>query len=239
MPAEEIEGQLNQTERDTLTQAVLGEKTKPRAVLEVGTWMGGGSTAQFLLALHKNQEGHLWGIEADPAVYEQMVANIKRLAPDAWGRFTPLFGFSQKVIPDWLKKQGQEFNLDVVFLDGGNNPMEQIDEFLLLADRIPVGGQLFSHDAKLRKGKWLIPYVSVLDNWDCKLHDISVEGLFQARKLKPQPSASSLQAAQRQLSKMRRDPVEIIGKFLPSPVCRLILNLVPRRMARGVAEGRK
>ena len=63
--------------------------------------------------------------------------------------------------------------------------MEQITEFQLIDPRIPVGGTLMAHDAKLRKGKWLVPYVSTLDNWECKLHDISDEGLFVAKRKLP------------------------------------------------------
>lgn len=57
---------------------------------------------------------------------------------------------------------GPEFRVDLAFLDGGDNPYEQVREFQFLDPRIPVGGQLLSHDAKLRKGRWLVPYVLAL-----------------------------------------------------------------------------
>src|SRR5437762_8677733 len=100
-----VEGQLNATEREILTQAIVGARVAPRVVLEVGTWLGGGSTLHILRALEKNGQGHLWGIEADPSIYERMLANLKAGAPEALHRFTPLFGFSQQVIPQWIAEQ--------------------------------------------------------------------------------------------------------------------------------------
>ena len=154
-------------------------------------------------------------------------------------RFTPLFGFSQKVIPGWLAEQPAEFMVDVVFLDGGNNPREQITEFSLLAPRVQVGGHVFSHDAKLRKGKWLVPYLRLLDNWECELHDVSEEGLFHARKLSAEPSPASLQAARGRLFQMQLEPKEIAAVLLPRRLCALIFNLLPERLVRRIADGRK
>src|SRR5258707_14848422 len=85
------EGQLNTRERDQLTNAIVGAPAPPRVVLEVGTWLGGGSTLQILRTLEKNGQGHLWGIEADYGIYDRMLANLKALAPQAMHRFTPLF----------------------------------------------------------------------------------------------------------------------------------------------------
>jgi predicted O-methyltransferase YrrM len=165
MPNSHIEGQLNEAERRLLTEAITQAREKPEIVIEVGTWLGGGSTLHILRALEKNGQGHLWGIEADRSIYERMLANIRAATPEACQRFTPLFGFSQDVIPHWLSEQASGMAVDFAFLDGGNNPGEQIEEFQLLDPRIPVGGQLMAHDAKMRKGKWLVPYLSRLDNW--------------------------------------------------------------------------
>ena len=92
-PPNEIAGQMNPAERRVLREAVLRASPKPRTVLEVGTWLGGGSTLHLLRALEENGEGHLWGIEADRSIYEAMLKNIEAAAPEASARFTPLFGF--------------------------------------------------------------------------------------------------------------------------------------------------
>ena len=39
-----IEGQLNEAERRLITEAITGVAKKPLVAIEVGTWLGGGST---------------------------------------------------------------------------------------------------------------------------------------------------------------------------------------------------
>lgn len=233
-----IPGQLNQAERRIISSAILDSETKPKVVLEVGTWLGGGSTVSILRALEKNGEGHLWGIEADESVFARMVENIRATAPETTGRFTPLFGFSQQVIPKWLAEKGEKFEIDLAFLDGGNNPIEQITEFRLIDSYIPVGGILMTHDAKLRKGKWLVPYVSCLDNWESKLHDISAEGLFFAKKIAPHPSQERLRSARSHLLGMRFEPAEVAATLLPAKICGFILKLLPTHLSKKLSDGR-
>lgn len=239
MPDEAIEGQLNAVERRLLTEAIVGAGEKPRILIEVGTWYGGGSTLHILRALEANGVGHLWGIEADRSIYDRMLFNLRTGAPEACHRFTPLLGFSEDVIPQWLREQGNDVTVDFAFLDGGNNPREQIAEFHLLDPHIPVGGQLMAHDAKLRKGKWLVPYLARLDNWRTELHDVSQEGMLHARKLGVRPSSASLRAARTKLWSMCCNPVEILAGILPARICGFCLGLLPRRFARRLSDGRK
>jgi hypothetical protein len=236
--SQEIAGQLNSAERRLLVEAVSGGAGKPKVVLEVGTWLGGGSTIHLLKALQSNGDGHLWGIEADRGIYEQMMANLRQAAPEGLHRFTPVFGFSQKVIPGWLAEQKPGFQIDVAFLDGGNRPSEQITEFNLIDPFMPVGARLLSHDGKLRKGKWLVPFVSLLDNWESKLHDISQEGLFQAKKVAAHPSPASARAARRKLLRLRLSPPEVAAALLPSGVCGMVLRVLPSSISRRLSEGR-
>jgi hypothetical protein len=95
-----------------------------------------------------------------------------------------------------------------------------------------------AHDAKLRKGKWLAPFVTCLDNWETRLHDVSEEGLFFAKKIAPYPSARSSRAAHNQLLRMQCAPAEIAAAVLPASVCGFILRLMPPRFSRHLAEGR-
>jgi predicted O-methyltransferase YrrM len=222
-----IEGQLSSRERELLTQAILGASRPTRVALEVGTWLGGGSTLHILRALERNGCGHLWGIEADRNIYERMIANLRAGAPEALHRFTPLFGFSQQVIPQWLAEQPPDFAIDFAFLDGGNNPLEQITEFRLIESRIPVGGQIMAHDAKLRKAKWLVPFISRWDNWRTQIYDVSVEGLLHSVKIAHQPSPDSLRAARRCLLKSRLQPLEVVGAILPSAACGFVCRMLP------------
>jgi len=233
-----IEGQLNAAERRLITEAITGATRKPEVAIEVGTWLGGGSTLHTLRALEQNGVGHLWGIEVDRSIYERMIANIREAAPQEAKRFTPLFGFSQDILKQWKSDQPVNPIVDFCFLDGGNNPREQIEEFELLDPLIPVGGQLFAHDAKMRKGRWLVPFISRLDNWESQLHDISEHGLFYAKKIAAQPSPASLRTAKWHLFRQMCQPVEIAASFIPAPVCRFVLRLLPRNFSRQIAEGK-
>jgi predicted O-methyltransferase YrrM len=232
-----MEGQLNQKERSIISNWVT--ELKPARTLAVGTWKGGGSTLHILKALESNAKGHLWGIEASQGIYESMVANIRSAGDELVARFTPVFGFSQKVIPDLIKDMGLDAVFGFVFLDGGDNPMEQIEEFQLIRDYVPVGGVIMGHDAKLRKGKWLVPYVRAHDNWECVLHDVSVEGLFEARKVRDQPSEDSKKNAASLLSSMRMQPTELMGRWLPTPVIKIILRFIPKKLLLNITQGRK
>lgn len=232
-----IEGQLNETERGLITGAITGALTKPLVAIEVGTWLGGGSTLHILRALEQNGTGRLWGIEADRSIYERMLANIRAAAGTAASRFNPRFGFSQDVLKQWKKEQPADVAVDFVFLDGGNNPREQIEEFELLDPLIPVGGQLMAHDAKMRKGRWLVPFVSRLDNWESRLHDVSEYGLFYARKIAAQPSPQTLRAAKWHLFWQACHPAEVAASYLPSSVCGFVLGLLPKRLARNLSDG--
>jgi hypothetical protein len=97
---------------------------------------------------------------------------------------------------------------------------------------------LLSHDAKLRKGKWLVPYLRTYDNWECVLHDVSEEGLFEARKIAEHPSEESRRKASATLAKLRRQPAELLGRTLPTPVINLILRCLPRKVVLAVTQGR-
>ena len=237
MIEQEVEGQLNQAERAVLVNAILEAQKPVNTVLEVGTWLGGGSTLHFLKALEQKGTGRLLGIEADKEIFERMVANLTQVAPDLFKRFVPLLGFSGDVIREMVQREGPSFRVDVAFLDGGNNPGEQIEEFQLLDPIIPVGGRLLSHDAKLRKGKWLVPYVSALDNWESELLDISMQGLFKAVKTKDAPSEESKRRASRVLMRCRMEPAEIAAALLPASVCGKILGFLPKRVADRLANG--
>ena len=235
----EIEGQLSSGERQLLVETLRAMPRKPELVVEVGTWLGGGSTLHILRTLHENNAGRLWGVEADKDTYERMIANLRAAIPEAIDRFTPLFGFSEKVLPPWVATLPADARIDLVFLDGGNNPNEQIFEFELLDPLIRVGGVLMAHDARMRKGKWLVPYLSQLDNWKSELLDLSEVGLLRARKIKDRPSEESRRAAEKILSRLRLEPMELASALLPSWFCGMVIRALPQRVTHYLYRGRK
>ena len=105
MTPAQIEGQLNQLERNILTAAILEAPQKPEVVIEVGTWLGGGSTLHIFKGVGAEWQrafvGYRGGsvhLRTDDHQYPDV-----RLKPH--NRFTPLFGFSQRVLPQWLAEQ--------------------------------------------------------------------------------------------------------------------------------------
>jgi predicted O-methyltransferase YrrM len=229
-----IESQLHIAEKDILRTRVAA-MTDP-TILEIGTYKGGGSTLTFLEAIKRKNSGKLIGIEADPDVFAEMKANIISVDAGYFSFFEPISGFSQRVIPGLLTKYPR---FDLAFLDGGNNPREQIEEFELLKDAIPVGGFLFSHDANLRKGHWLVPYLRELDNWRVTIHQASEEGLLEAEKMGCTPSPASLDRAQKVLRGRMLSPVELATLLFPSNFKGFVLNLLPLKIRRRIGEGRK
>jgi len=234
-----IDGQLNQSERSILVSYLLDSQKRPAVAIEVGTWLGGGSTLHILQAFQKQGSGHLWGIEADRSIYDRMIANIQTAMPEPNRFFTPLFGFSRDVIPKWIEQKGPDLQIDFVFLDGGDNPMEQVEEFHLLDKYIPVGGRLLSHDAHMRKGKWLVPYISALDNWKVKVHSVSEEGILTAIKTEKHASIQSNEHARKVLAARQREWIEVLGKMLPRFVIHSAVVILPKCLIRRLAEGRK
>ena len=85
----DIEGQLSKDERQLLVDTVLKMAAPPQIVVEVGTWLGGGSTLYILRALHQLGSGRHWGIESNKDIYEKMIAAMRAAAPEAMDRFTP------------------------------------------------------------------------------------------------------------------------------------------------------
>jgi len=235
----EVDGQLNARERDLIGQYLVMGETPPMVAVEVGTWLGGGSTMVILKEFVRAGTGHLWGVEADEGIYERMVANISEALPEGMDYFTPLLGLSQKKLPEWIASQGHAPEIDFVFLDGGDSPREQIDEFYLLDPLLKVGGRILSHDANFRKGKWFVPYIKALDNYRVMLHQVSEEGLLAAVKVASKPSEASRTQAARILKGCRSEPVEILGHLTPRWVLRLAANVLPASISRRFGQGRK
>ncbi len=229
-----IESQLTAGEKSILA-ARLAPMPAP-VILEIGTYMGGGSTLTFLETLKAKGAGRLYGVEASAAVFARMNENIRSVDPDYFRFFEPVHGYSQQVIPELLKEVVQ---FDVAFLDGGNNPREQIEEFHLLEACIPVGGLLFSHDANLRKGAWLVPYLQEFDNWKTEVHQASEEGMLEARKTAPEPSRESRMRAARVLRAKQRSMIEMATRLFPSSFKGLVLTLLPYKLRRRIGEGRR
>ena len=85
----------------------------------------------------------------------------------------------------------------------------------MIDPHIPTGGQLLAHDARVRKGKWFVPYLASLDNWRSQVYDLSEVGLVWANKIGTQPSPDSRRRAQACLWKARMEPAAAAAACLP------------------------
>lgn len=231
-----LEGQLNSTERKYIFESVLELAPKNPVCIEVGTFKGGGSTLQILQALAQS-DGVLFGVEACPRIFEEMKAALQSREPELYQHFFPLCGFSQKVIPA-LIHEGRLSRVDFAFLDGGNNPREQITEFKLLDPIMPVGSTLMAHDILLRKGKWLRRFLPLLDHYETRILPISSEGLLVAKKMALQPTLGAKAKAWLVVFMSELAPLELISQLIPSWLCSFILKMLPRKFSAWAAEGR-
>lgn len=236
LPDGVIEGQLNPLERAQISSALLKLGREDPICLEVGTYKGGGSTLQILAVLAKTG-GTLFGIEASPTIFHEMRAALLQQEPGLCQRFHPILGFSQEQIPA-LIQSGQLPRVDFVFLDGGNNPREQIEELGLLDPKMPTGSILMAHDAFLRKGKWLRRVLRFLDHFETTLLPISPEGLLVAKKLKPEPSFTSRLKAGLVLFVCQISPLELAARWTPPMLRTLVFSLLPKRVGAWLGDGR-
>ncbi len=231
-----LEGQLNALERQQIDQAITTLLQENPVCLEVGTYKGGGSTLQILRTLAKG-DGHLFGIEASPEIYEEMRVRLSAKEPELCRRFTPLCGFAQEVSPR-LFSGGKATRIDFAFLDGGNNPREQMAEFHLLDPRMPVGSILMAHDAFLRKGKWLRRVLPLLDHFQTRFLPLSAEGLLVAKKCASHPSLKSRIKSGMVLFLCHLSLLEMAARWIPPRLRSMVFSLLPRKMGSWLGDGR-
>lgn len=185
-----MEGQLLQVEREFLHEAVL--RARPRLVLEVGTWKGGGSTYYIASALGKLRlDGHecqFHTCETDPDRHRE-ASSIYAGPP--WNAFVHCHNvpssdliaslISQGAIPDW------------VFFDGPENEDVNHNDFLTLDKHMRSGSHFSAHDWETgpridgltsKKAIKLRPHLEARSDWEILATlaaPISV-GLVLARK---------------------------------------------------------
>ena len=162
----QMQGQLLPRERQHLYEWVL--KAKPKIVLEVGTWKGGGSTWQIANAIRDvGVGGHLTTCEVNEDFYTEAQ---KIFDNDEWRpHVTCLLKPSAEVIPT--------LNPDFTFFDGPNNADLSLSDFQLLETRINSGAMFACHDwdkiehqdgnriVVAKKCVKLRPYLEKHDGW--------------------------------------------------------------------------
>jgi predicted O-methyltransferase YrrM len=158
-----IPGQLWYSERKALYQAIRAQK--PRIVFEVGTWFGGGSTFFIGQALYDNGFGILHTVEADPAAHNSAVAAYQQELPNLMPHLKFFLGNSLDVYPELLTTLG---SIDALFLDGAQDPVQTLDEFLMFQPFLKSGSLLIAHDWDNEKMQLLRSRIEQLPDWYLK-----------------------------------------------------------------------
>lgn len=130
------QGQLHRDERALLYTLVLG--TRPSRCLEVGTWLGRGSTFFIASALAEVGAGHLWTVETDGAAVDAARAAYAAEKPDLAPFVTFLCGRADE--QEWAGEY------DLMFLDGGLCGEEALAEWRLLEGRCSPTATVAFHD---------------------------------------------------------------------------------------------
>ena len=163
-----MRGQLLPDERKFLYDAVV--MAKPKLVLEVGTWCGGGSTLQIAEALLFNGFGRLITCEIDVDLYSEAfgIYNCEKWAGVVECRNVDSSSLISELIaggdiPDFL------------FFDGPEDPDLNLKDLLLLEGHLAVGSYFCAHDWDLGvrvdggvsvKSRLVRPYVEGSGGWD-------------------------------------------------------------------------
>lgn len=137
-------GQMLPKERKALYETIL--KEKPKKMLEIGTWKGGGST-YFMGSAAKAIGSTLFSIEADINFYTIAVntynEELSYLKPFVY----LIHGYSENIIPDLLKDN----DFDFVLFDGKEDSEQTVLEYNMLNKSLSIGSLIACHDWKTDK----------------------------------------------------------------------------------------
>jgi predicted O-methyltransferase YrrM len=137
--------------------------SRPKLVLEVGTWYGGGSTLYIASALRDVGEGgKLITCELDKDRYSSAKSGYES---------KPEFNVelrnstAKELFADVIYSG---VRADMLFMDGSEDPTENLEDFKLIEDHLPSGSIVGFHDWDLdvridgnisRKNELLRPYI--------------------------------------------------------------------------------
>lgn len=175
------EGHLSPEERQYLTDFVVN--TKPKIILESGTWKGGGSTLSLAKGLFHNKTGTLHTYETYTPYYD--IANTYYQQSE----YDPYVKLHNTDFVDGISLLSDEelSNVDAVFLDGGDydpdgqvlkfsieeyrrNPLlsENVQAFIKLNSFLKINSHILFHDWSHEHGRGLFVNMYLDMNEDVK-----------------------------------------------------------------------
>lgn len=159
-----MEGQLWPAERKLLHSTIIS--AVPNVVLEVGTWMGGGSTLQIVEALLINKNGHLHTCELDTNLFNIAKSSYEHERPDLLPHITIHNKSSSQLISELINSN---MIPDVLFFDGPEDPSVAINDLKTLEPLLKSGTVFMMHDwdpGPSTKAHLIRPYIEA--NWIIK-----------------------------------------------------------------------
>ena len=150
---------MKPVERRAMYQAIID--AKPKKLLEIGTWKGGGSTYIISCAAHE-YGGTLHTIEIDPALHE----SAKRLYRERMNILKPHVRFHLGDAVEVIPALHDELTpLGFALLDGKEDRHQTVEEYNLIKDLFVSGSILACHDWKISKMAELRPIIEADSAW--------------------------------------------------------------------------
>lgn len=158
-----MEGQLSPFERKVLYESVIS--CRPRIVIEIGTWKGGGSTYIISSALHELGGGLLLSMESN-ADFHNHAVNLYSTSLHMLKPYIALMYGESLILLGPLTSSG--IQIDYAILDGDVSADQTVKEFSLIDKSMPVNGRVFCHDWNTSKMDKMKDTLSGCSMWDCE-----------------------------------------------------------------------
>jgi predicted O-methyltransferase YrrM len=153
-----MRGQMRPEERKAMYDLVI--EAKPKGMLEIGTWKGGGSTYILGCAAYE-LEIILNTIEANKNFYDAAVKLFDERMVILKPHVHFHYGLSQDIIPILLKIH----TFDFVLFDGAEDADQTVREYDLLNKSLGLGSHIACHDWKTLKMAKLKEVIANDNTW--------------------------------------------------------------------------
>jgi len=156
----QITGEMLSAEREVLFNTV--KKYKPKAIYEVGTRYGGGSTYFSAQALWENGRGVIHTIEIDPGAYVGASANYAKYLGYLSEHVKFYCGDGATVLSEIIQDMDSD---GMVTLDGGSDENQIVNQYNVVLPHMKAGSILVVHDWGNEKTNLLRPIVENDPQW--------------------------------------------------------------------------
>lgn len=155
-----LPGQMYSSERENLYKVV--REIKPDYCFEIGTWTGGGSTFFISRALKENGIGKLFTIENYEPLYNKAKTRYQKFIRSQFKYIEFFLSSSPRVFEKYLQEKEK---INLIFLDGAEDGLQTLDQYLFFKPFFKSGTILALHDWNTEKTKRVKPVILQDKNW--------------------------------------------------------------------------